>query len=318
MLISKDKWGIRVYVCVRPEMMNYFEKIDTPEKAYWFGLLCADGHNKREGGFVIRLQTQDKTILEKMSLLFYGEIKLTYKPPYDLIILGNKTRSSGNYTFHTYGYKIRDDLLRLGMTHNKSLTLRFPSENQVSFRLINHFIRGFNDGDGCIGNGKEKAARYRVTIIAPEAFCQKIIDITKQMFGFTFSSRIQGKMTIITLFGNRQVKSFLDWIYKDASVYLDRKYEKYQELCKYIDKIGPKYSTHEGITYDKCCNRWIAKIKENNNIKYVGRGKTEEEAYQIQQTYIISKEKGSMLDGVNHENEKLLEPNLVQSAFSSI
>ena len=34
----------------------------------------------------------------------------------------------------------------------------------------------------------------------------------------------------ITITGNKQIQRFLDWLYKDSSIFLSRKYQKYQDL----------------------------------------------------------------------------------------
>lgn len=47
------------------------------------------------------------------------------------------------------------DLLKLGLYPNKSLTVKFPDIPQ---KFINHFVRGYFDGDGCIYF--EKAMSY--------------------------------------------------------------------------------------------------------------------------------------------------------------
>lgn len=43
-----------------------------------------------------------------------------------------------------------EDLGRLGCYPRKSLTLEFPTVNQVPDHLMRHFMRGYFDGDGCI------------------------------------------------------------------------------------------------------------------------------------------------------------------------
>ena len=35
--------------------------------------------------------------------------------------------------------------------------------------------------------------------------------------------------------GNLQVRKILDFLYEDATIYLDRKYDRYIELCKMLD-----------------------------------------------------------------------------------
>ena len=57
---------------------------------------------------------------------------------------------------------------------------------------------------------------------------------------------------MIYINNNKQIRKFLDWIYQDvnsgaADYFLPRKYERYLDLCKYIDEgIMP-----EKLTYDK-------------------------------------------------------------------
>ena len=43
-----------------------------------------------------------------------------------------------------------NDLIKQGCIPNKSLVLTFPNKHQVPENLINHFIRGYFDGDGSI------------------------------------------------------------------------------------------------------------------------------------------------------------------------
>lgn len=134
---------------------NYFEIIDTPQKAYFLGLMYADGyvsHSKRLLGnnkiyicykMSISLQEQDKSILE----LFKRELKR----PNELIKIINKDISINRaiqYCFTVSGQKIHDDLVKHGCVENKSLILQFPKT--VPEKLMSHFIRGYFDGDGCI------------------------------------------------------------------------------------------------------------------------------------------------------------------------
>ena len=50
--------------------------------------------------------------------------------------------------------KIFKDLIKLGVTPRKSLTLKFPTF--LNEDLMRHFIRGYFDGDGCIWDGKRQ------------------------------------------------------------------------------------------------------------------------------------------------------------------
>ena len=39
-----------------------------------------------------------------------------------------------------------------------------------------------------------------------------------------------GTAKVVTLSGNRQVKTVLDWLYKDSELFLQRKWERYKKL----------------------------------------------------------------------------------------
>jgi len=44
-----------------------------------------------------------------------------------------------------------------------------------------------------------------------------------------------GNWTQIKVNRQEDIKTFLDWIYKDAPIYLERKYKKYQEFLNVRD-----------------------------------------------------------------------------------
>ena len=66
----------RIYFCDD----NYFEKIDSKDKAYFLGLLMADG-NKYKNTVRIELQEKDKSILELFKKYIEYEGNLTYIAP---------------------------------------------------------------------------------------------------------------------------------------------------------------------------------------------------------------------------------------------
>ena len=54
------------------------------------------------------------------------------------------------------------DLAKAGCYNKKSLTLKFPTEEQVPSKLIRHFLRGYVDGDGCLCC-TEKTKQFSIT-----------------------------------------------------------------------------------------------------------------------------------------------------------
>lgn len=133
---------------------DFFENIDTEEKAYWLGFMFADGYivdysNKYgEDKFGITLHSKDKETLEQ----FKKSIQST-NPITDV--------SSNGRQLHRIlmsSQKTVDDLISHGCFKQKSLILKPPTG--IPKELIHHFIRGFFDGDGSIFWNKSEFEKH--------------------------------------------------------------------------------------------------------------------------------------------------------------
>lgn len=208
---------------------HFFDKIDTQEKAYIIGLLYADGHNRSDSNKVILgLKESDKHILDQINNLIQPTKSLTFK---DLsYIRKNKgfEKSQNQYILTIYNKHISERLNELGISKGvKSFTLTFPTWLDES--LIRHFIRGYFDGDGCLFINNKNAPG--VSIISTLSFCLSLKEILyhiisiKSTIDLTHNSN--NNMRYINIGGRNQVMKFLDWIYKDSTIHLERKYDKY-------------------------------------------------------------------------------------------
>lgn len=207
----------------------YFEKIDTPEKAYWLGFIYADGYirSNADGSnkmFGLALSSNDKQHLEKLNNTLASTYPIKEYAP-----------SKGSYSKNSYvrlqifGERIYENLLSHGVFPNKTLVLKPPD---IDDSLKVHFIRGYIDGDGCITSSKNE---FTVKIVG-------IVPILDYIKGFIeenniakvhkyYQRRKNTEVYSLEIGGNRQVKKMLDIIYRDSCICLDRKYEKYKELC---------------------------------------------------------------------------------------
>ena len=119
-----------------------------------------------------------------------------------------------------------------------------PPKN-VPENLLPHFIRGFFDGDGSIVESKgeyyERTGQYQYNISFSCIQC--IAEWLKEYFGF--GSVIQDKRKsfsyAFSIGGVNCIENFYNIIYKNATVYLDRKYEKFQNFLK------QKYGENRGV-----------------------------------------------------------------------
>ena len=118
---------------------NFFDNIDNKEKTYWLGWIYSDGYITAKG-FGLSLTLSDSYILNILKDLIEYEGKLLIKKP-------NKTSKEAKSLIIT-SKKLKKSLELLGLKRNKSLTLKFPT--YIPNNLINHFIRGLIEGDGCV------------------------------------------------------------------------------------------------------------------------------------------------------------------------
>lgn len=223
---------------------NYFEKIDTPNKAYFLGLLAADGNTSGKCSKVrISLHEKDKYILES----FVNDIKYAKG-----IELNKKKKEVGydrsdQYLVDINCKKIHTDLLNLGIIPNKTLTLVFPTENQVPNKLLNHYLRGFFDGDGCI---YVYALRNKagVSFANNQIFCSQLRDflttlnikssVVKHSFVNCYYTRMSNQEDIYKLYNfmypqdeqllflKRKKDKFDSWIEKTIELDKSRKENK--------------------------------------------------------------------------------------------
>lgn len=212
---------------------HYFEKVDTQEKAYILGFLYADGYNYEKRGRVkLTLAKKDVDILHK--------IKECFKTNRPLYSIENKDGCYEELIF--VNVKISDDLRKLGMVQAKTHILTFPDFLQEE--LIRHFIRGYFDGDGCLtGSYNKRCTTYfswNVSIIGTTTFLDTIGKILKNKIdvNHNLTTRHKNSPNIKTLMfkGKNQISRFLDWIYEDSTIHLDRKYGYYQRFKKGLPK----------------------------------------------------------------------------------
>lgn len=201
---------------------NYFDKIDTPNKAYWLGFITGDGCIRYTGGslnLTIGLNPIDNEILEKFIIDTESkhEIKLykRYHPDYD------------NYhdisILKIYRPKMCEDLIKHGTGIDKSRNLKLP---KICDTLIRYYLRGIIDADGgwCINNTKDLNMIFN--FIGPVR--DFIIDFRNLLMKKCYLSKSKiykcpGSWRI-TYGGNNQTKRIFKYLYDDVGPVLERKF----------------------------------------------------------------------------------------------
>lgn len=200
---------------------NFFETIDTEEKAYWLGFIMADGcvYNGSDANSLrlqINLKGSDKDHLEK----FQKSIKSNYK------IQLKDVNGSPVSLLKVNSTKMCKDLMKLNVVQRKSIICEYPKINK---KFDRHFIRGYFDGDGCLSiyNRGERIC-YSFSIVGGEKMLKTIQE--KIPYTVRFYKSNKHNVDTIETGAKEDVVKILDWLYKNATIYLGRKYSKYKEL----------------------------------------------------------------------------------------
>lgn len=220
---------------------NYFKVIDTEEKAYWLGFLYADGCVHDRGLISIALQERDKDhLLLLKQCLGANTVELSYSP---------KTKS---YSLSICSVNMANDLINLGCIPNKSLTLEFPTEERLPKYLLHHFMRGYFDGDGCIYSPSDKSKGI-FSVLGTHNFLNSYEKYLLDGIGRKSPTKRQHKDSWnkntdqIAYGGRQQINKISHFLYKDATIYLKRKRNKFNLLLPSWDETdsNPKITRVE-------------------------------------------------------------------------
>lgn len=211
---------------------NIFDSIDTEEKAYWLGFIYADGNigsspldpsQKAKYTFEISLKGDDLTHLKKFNkfMNYNGDnTKLTNSKCDGKLYKRCRWQISNKHLWNT--------LNNYGCTPKKSLTLEFPDENIFKDKsLIRHFIRGYFDGDGSLSRYVHiKTVSPHIMILGTPNFLDNI-ERYSNLYGNRKHDKRHSENTESIEFNLNNGINFINYIYKDANIYLDRKYKLY-------------------------------------------------------------------------------------------
>ena len=200
---------------------DYFQVIDTEIKAYFLGFLYADGSisERADSQSCIRLEIKkgDSYLLNILKNELNSENIVT-------------TVKGGCARFSVHSDQIAHDLAKYSIVPNKSH--RQDKLTILPEPLMHHFIRGVFDGDGWIYQreysltfglcGTMTAMRQIANYLEKELELPKVQvkQYEEKVPFFTHSSKVSN------------VKLY-DYLYRDATIYLKRKFEIFSQVCQY-------------------------------------------------------------------------------------
>lgn len=139
-------WGVEIKGNLSKNRLlkeDYFDKIDTPEKAYFLGLLLADGSvildAIRNPNIQLELVETDVDMLYRFRDALNSNAGFYYNK--------RRNRANGTYRLSFRSKKIAEALEKFNIIPNKTYETKeviFPDKYKIDF------IRGYVDGDGSI------------------------------------------------------------------------------------------------------------------------------------------------------------------------
>ena len=180
---------------------NYFESIDTEDKAYWLGFIYADGFitNKRKNGsqsLGITLSLRDISHLRKFKNSISATNPINTYYYYGFISEGYPATQCSRILLPSQ--KLVDDIKKHGVIEHKTKIITFPKN--LNDNLIPHFVRGYMDGDGSIF--VDSRSTYHLSFCGTKEFLQSLneffnetnkISFEKEIYSLHFSGNIKVK-----------------------------------------------------------------------------------------------------------------------------
>lgn len=244
---------------------EFFNILDNEKSVYWLGFLCADGYiSIKEGRVVLSLEQTDREHLQKFANIFKKELKLS--------IAKKNEKESYMYRCSIRSRYMVNNLAEVkGLDNHKTFTLSEKIFEHIPKQLQHHFIRGYFDGDGHIGKFGEN---NNFNIISTKSFLIRVQKILIENCGL-YETRLEIRENCfrINYCNVPSILSIRDWLYKDATIYLERKKERFFEY-----KAREKSSKYRGVSLKKNSDKWDSRIRINGAQKIIGLFKTEIEA----------------------------------------
>lgn len=222
----------------------FFDEIDCEAKAYYLGLLYADGYNCEKGNFVcLSLQERDKHILDTFLIC----IEANY-PIKKISLKSDKWQDV--YKLQLNSRKLCQQLANIGCVQGKTKILEYPHK-AVPSHLANHFIRGYFDGDGSVWEGKryttvvkdktrKSGHRERIihnvkfTLVGAPSFLLEVQEILHTVLGIK-KTKLGMKRDTATLeySGRQQLGKFYEFMYTNATIFFIRKKIKFESIVNF-------------------------------------------------------------------------------------
>ena len=214
------RWGINLkrnrFNALYQVNSYFYDAIDSEEKAYFLGLLLSDGHVSKSNNIMLTMKDED--IVKK----------------YQKAIETNKTikqDTHGNYYLNINSKDMSDRLREIGLHNRKSYCIDIDKiAGYIPQHLLHHFVRGMFDGDGSIRIYKYdyiKNPQYHLGFTG----LSNVVSFVYAYFGLHTKIVKESDITYTCVTScKKDIIRIFNLLYKDATVYIDRKYNVFKKI----------------------------------------------------------------------------------------
>lgn len=274
---------------------NYSAFSDVKEEAcaYFYGFILGDGCLSSRNNVILTLKEQDKSILIKLKEYLGHPNSVTTSKR-----LKNKnTGEKGEYATFSFSDTLAINRLKsFGLSMTKSGNEKVPA----CFKYDRHFWRGLVDADGSLSirNYSTSSKTASLSLVSSEEcvldfknFCESITDCNVRISDHTVSNKI--KYATVT---GQEARKIAMYLYRDCSLFLDRKHSLARELYLNFWELLQKDSIQKPMKHPN--GTWFMQIS-------VGKKTIREYGFTSESEAIVARD-----SFVDKYNKKMKEENI--------
>jgi intein/homing endonuclease len=210
---------------------NYFNVINDDAGAYLLGFISADGGVYKNKLTIAQSGDNGKLLLEWIKNNLNSTHKLSIR-------CGKKITHRDAHILTITSPQLISDLRGFNISENKKNNMSFPES--LNSKYLKSYIRGYFDGDGCVGvyiekkikNNKAYYSKYlKLSFYGTFNFISKINELLSE----SLKGRIQKYgIHCEIIWTNKKARDFGKWLFENNSQLPD--YSKNIKYLKYIEE----------------------------------------------------------------------------------
>ena len=226
---------------LNPDMKeNYFENIDSEDKAYFLGYIIGDGNvftDYCDNGYSAMISiTANETDIEILQS-FVKQVRVN-------TAIGTDGRGARQAVVRSN--KMAKDLSKYGVVPRKTLSTYLPKN--IPDNLMKDLIRGICDSDGSIGaqplkNNPDKFNHWisfcgtKQLMLDISQYCYDNLPLQHQSTVYEYANKTLSETKFKNISDMHTVGM---WMYDSSTFFLSRKKNKFIEFCKHYNMPTPR------------------------------------------------------------------------------